>query len=119
MAVGGLAKDNDGANNTILAAKEILNYITNFKSEITDKWNIRIGLSSGKVTGGIVGIKKYAFDYFGETVNLASRMEKNCKSNKINISEFTYELTKDNFKFIDRGKIEVKGFGLTQMYFVK
>lgn len=119
MAVGGLAKDCNGAQNIVLAAKEIIKYLECFKGNITDKWDIRIGINSGKVTGGIVGVKKYAFDYFGETVNLASRMEKLSGVNRINISENTREIIKDLYKFEDRGLIEVKGFGPTQMYFVK
>ncbi len=119
MAIGGLAKDCNGAQNIVLAAKEIIDYLKCFKGNITDKWNIRIGINSGKVTGGIVGVKKYAFDYFGETVNLASRMEKLSGINRINITEYTYEILKDLFKFENRGLIDVKGFGPTQMYFVK
>jgi len=119
MAIGGLAKDCNGAQNIVLAAKEIIDYLKCFKGNITDKWNIRIGINSGKVTGGIVGVKKYAFDYFGETVNLASRMEKLSGVNRINITEYTYDILKNLFKFENRGLIDVKGFGPTQMYFVK
>ncbi len=119
MAIGGLAKDCNGAHNLALAAKDILDYLKCFKGKITDKWNIRIGINSGKVTGGIVGVKKYAFDYFGETVNLASRLEKFSGVNRINISEHTHKIVKDFFEFEDRGLIDVKGFGPTQMYFIK
>jgi len=119
MAIGGLAKDCNGAQNIVLAAKEIINYLKCFKGKITDKWNIRIGINSGKVTGGIVGVKKYAFDYFGETVNLASRMEKLSNDNRINITENTRKIVENLFELEDRGLIDVKGFGPTQMYFVK
>jgi len=119
MAIGGLAKDCNGAQNIVLAAQEIINYLKCFKGQITDKWNIRIGINSGNVTGGIVGVKKYAFDYFGETVNLASRLEKLSGENQINISENTHKIVKDLFEFENRGLIDVKGFGPTQMYFIK
>jgi len=119
MAVGGLAKDCNGAKNMTEAAKDIIKYLSAYESKIAGRWNIRIGMSSGRVTGGIVGVKKYAFDYFGETVNLASRMEKFSENNRINVSGFTYELIKPYYKFENRGLIDIKGFGPTQMYFIK
>ncbi|AYN02009.1 hypothetical protein EAG08_18445 [Chryseobacterium sp. 3008163] len=80
--------------------------------------DIRIGINSGSLIAGIVGVKKFAYDIWGDTVNTAARMEQNSDKGKINISESTYQLVKDNFAFEFRGKIETKGKGAMEMYFV-
>ena len=82
-------------------------------------WQIRVGINSGPVVGGIVGIKKYLYDVFGDTINTASRMESNSDPMKINISENTWKLVKDDFKITPRGEFEVKGKGAMRMYFVE
>ncbi len=82
------------------------------------KFQIRIGVHSGPVVAGIVGIKKYAYDIWGDTVNTAARMEQNSEAGKINISESTYNLIKDKFECEYRGEIEAKNKGFLKMYFV-
>ncbi len=84
---------------------EIRNYIT--KKENT--FPIRIGINSGPVVDGIVGVKKYAYDIWGDTVNIASRMESNGETGKINVSNETFALIKDKFSCEDLGMIEAKG----------
>jgi len=83
------------------------------------QWQIRIGINSGSVVGGIVGIKKYIYDVFGDTINTASRMESNSEAMKINISEATYALVHNHFNTTERPEIEVKGKGLQKMYFIE
>jgi class 3 adenylate cyclase len=68
---------------------------------------------------GVVGEKKFAFDIWGDTVNIASRMESSGKSGKINISSATYELIKDEFDCKPRGKVEAKNKGELEMYFIR
>ena len=80
---------------------------------------LRIGIHTGPVVAGIVGVKKYAYDIWGDTVNLAARMEQNSEAGKINISGSTYELVKDKFKCEHRGKIQAKNKGEIDMYFVE
>jgi class 3 adenylate cyclase len=82
-------------------------------------FDIRIGIHSGPVVAGIVGVKKFAYDIWGDTVNTAARMEQSSEAGKINISETTYALVKDKFSCIHRGKIAAKGKGEIDMYFVE
>ena len=71
------------------------------------------------ITAGIVGVKKYAYDIWGDAVNLAARMEQNSEAGKINISGSTYELVKDKFKCVHRGKVQAKNKGEVDMFFVE
>lgn len=122
MCAGGLpfATENH-ANLMIRAALEILKFVEDSKSDSTfnqTQFNIRIGINSGPVVAGVVGTKKFAYDIWGDAVNIASRMESNSEPGKINISENTYELVKDEFNCSYRGEIEVKNKGMMKMYFV-
>jgi class 3 adenylate cyclase len=82
------------------------------------QWRIRVGVHSGPVIGAVVGIKKYIYDIFGDTVNTASRMETHSEPMSINVSEATYARTKDVFRFVERPSLEVKSSGIMQMYFL-
>ncbi|MGB0851589.1 MAG: adenylate/guanylate cyclase domain-containing protein, partial [Bacteroidia bacterium] len=82
-------------------------------------FEMRAGVHTGPVISGVVGVKKFQFDIWGDTVNIASRMESNGAINELNISETTYELIKDDFAFEFRGLLPVKGKQDMPMYFVK
>jgi adenylate cyclase len=105
------------------AAFEIRDYMIQRKKEKETRgeipFELRIGIHTGPVVAGIVGVKKYAYDIWGDTVNLAARMEQNSEAGKINISGSTYELVKEKFNCIHRGKIEAKNKGVVDMYFVE
>jgi class 3 adenylate cyclase len=104
------------------AAMEVEAFMEDRKKEKKSRgefcFEIRIGIHTGPVVAGIVGIKKYSYDIWGDTVNIASRMESCGNEGKINISGTTYELVKDKFKCIYRGKIQAKNKGEIDMYFV-
>ena len=77
-----------------------------------------IPATTGPVVAGIVGVKKFAYDIWGDTVNLASRMESSGEPGKVNISGSTYELVKNDFTCTYRGKIQAKNKGEVDMYFL-
>ena len=131
MAAGGLPiPTKDSVKNTVLAALEMQSFIISRKTQM-DKENkpafeMRVGIHAGPVVAGIVGVKKFQYDIWGDTVNTASRMESNGEVGKVNISQATYELLTDTstslsgplFSFESRGKMEVKGKGEMEMWFV-
>ncbi|WP_310377609.1 adenylate/guanylate cyclase domain-containing protein [Flavobacterium sp.] len=122
MCAGGLPfETEDHASKMALAAIEIAQFVQDSKNNATEnqtRFNIRIGINTGPVVAGVVGTKKFAYDIWGDTVNIASRMESNSEPGKINISENTYHLVKDIIKCDYRGEIEVKNRGMLKMYFV-
>ncbi|HTN45935.1 MAG TPA: adenylate/guanylate cyclase domain-containing protein [Flavipsychrobacter sp.] len=119
LAVSGLPVANSRhAQNTILAALDILEFVKIRKAEVPYGLDIRIGINSGSLIAGIIGVKKFAYDIWGDTVNTAARMEQNSEAGKINISAQTYELVKEEFACSYRGKIGAKNKGEIDMYFV-
>lgn len=121
MAAGGLPVPNSThAENAIRAALEIRDYMRErLERGIGAPLGIRIGLHTGPVVAGIVGLKKFQYDIWGDTVNTAARMESSCEPGKVNVSKTTYELTRGLFRFEPRGEVEAKGKGRIPMYFVE
>lgn len=121
LAVSGLPQPNPNhAADVINAALDIAAFLEHRKKEKGDlAFMARIGVNSGSVVAGIVGVKKFAYDIWGDTVNIAARMEQNGVPGKVNISEYTYELVKDKFNCIYRGELEAKNKGKMKMYFAE
>jgi len=121
MCAGGLPTVNQThARDVIYAAKEIIEHVKNeFKAkDDLIHFEIRIGVHTGPVIAGIVGIKKWQYDIWGDTVNIASRMEARSEPGKVNLSEATFDEIKDEFPCIYRGEIDVKNRGSLKMYFL-
>lgn len=124
MAAGGLPTPNttnpEDVLNAAIAIREFMQeYERKKMEEGKEFFRIRIGIHTGPVVAGIVGVKKFAYDIWGDTVNTSSRMESSGEVGKVNISGTTYELVKDKFRCTYRGKLEAKNKGAIDMYFVE
>lgn len=126
MAAGGIPKPNkESLTNIVLAGLEMQDFMSKRKIDNEVKniaaFEMRLGIHAGPIVAGIVGIKKFQYDVWGDTVNTASRIESNGIVGKVNISESLYNLIKNEecFTFEYRGSIQAKGKGELKMYFVE
>ncbi len=124
MCAGGIPT----ANNThpldaVHAALEMQGYMFKKNAARKDKnqegWKLRVGIHTGPIVAGVVGKKKYAYDIWGDTVNIASRMESNGEAGKVNISASTYQRIKEYYQCLYRGKVTAKNIGEVDMYFIE
>lgn len=123
MCAGGIPTPSENhVYNIVKAALEIQVFIKDYNRRRVERglasWEARIGIHVGPLVAGVVGKKKYAYDIWGSTVNIASRMESNGMPGKVNISSATYQLIRDRFECSYRGKHEAKNLGQIDMYFV-
>lgn len=125
MAAGGLPTPNaTHARDVVMAALDIRDFMAAFRKDREARgipfFEVRIGVHTGPVVAGIVGVKKFQYDIWGDTVNTASRMESSGASGQVNISDGTYQKIKDqaDLAFTARGKVLAKGKGELEMYFV-
>jgi len=124
MCAGGVpAANKTNPGDAVAAALAMQKYIHNRRiakeKEGKPYWDMRIGIHTGEVIAGVVGKKKFAYDIWGDTVNLASRMESSGEDGRINISDATYKYVKDVYKCQYRGGIVAKNKGSVDMYFVE
>jgi adenylate cyclase len=119
MAVSGVPvpRQNHAAALALLAL-EIRNALSGLVDPIGRPVPVRIGLASGPVVAGVIGSRKYSYDVWGDTVNMASRMESTGEPNKIQVASSTYEVLKDQFEFVARDPIEIRGKGYMQTWFL-
>lgn len=124
MAVGGVPESNESNPvDAVRAGLAMIDFVQdiNRKNSQSGKppWSLRVGLNSGELVAGVIGKKKFAYDVWGSTVNVASRMDAAGKANCVNISETTYQLVKNDFHCVYRGEIETKNMGKMNMYLVE
>lgn len=124
MCAGGIPVANlSNPIDAVRAGLEIQAYMERLKAERIangeDFWELRVGINTGKVIAGVVGKNKFAYDIWGDAVNVASRMESSGAPGKVNISGDTYQLVKDIFTCEYRGKVKAKNKGEIDMYFVE
>ena len=126
MAAAGLKGGGaDAAMRAVRAALEMQAFVESRHAAHAAKglpaFRMRVGIHTGPVVAGIVGVKKFQYDIWGDTVNTASRMESSGEAGQVNISEATYKLVKSepDLTFTPRGKVQAKGKGEMEMYFVE
>ena len=122
MCAGGLPiRNRSNPTDIILAAFEILRYVEQQnvlkRAQNEDTWNLRIGIHSGELIAGVIGTRRFAYDIWGDTVNIASALEHHGEAGKINLSGNTFDLVKDFFDCTFRGKIKTKSPDEVEMYF--
>jgi len=119
MFVSGLPnRSSSHAVDAVMAAMEIADFVASVANS-RPSWKIRIGIHSGPVVAGVVGVRKFAFDIWGETVNFASRFESSGSPNRVNISALTYELVHEFIDCEPRGPIVIKEGRKLEMYFAR
>ena len=110
------------ATDAVKAAVEMVAFLEewNHKREAEGliRFDARIGIHTGPIIAGVVGIKKFAYDIWGDTVNVAARMESKSEAQRINISQSTYDLIKEEFSCHSRGSLDVKNMKDLEMYYV-
>ena len=117
VAVSGLPDSNpDHARNIAQVALMMVRYLKRRNQSSELQWQCRVGINSGPVIGSVVGVQKYVYDIFGPGVNLAARMEPLCGPMQILLCEDMYDLIRDDFRFVDLGKHEIRGFGVKEIY---
>lgn len=124
MCAGGIPiRNKTNPIHTVLAGLEIQRYMLEQQERLRERgeepWELRIGIHTGELIAGVIGIKRYAYDIWGDTVNVASRMESNGEVGKVNISGTTYSYIEPFFECDYRGKVHAKNKGHIDMYFVK
>lgn len=125
FCIGGLADEDGQIHSMMRAALEIRDFMqdrrqkSSMNDEVSASMQIRIGIHIGPAIAGVVGIKKFAFDIWGDAVNVASRIESHGLPGKVNISDAVYQLIKEDFHCQYRDRIELKNKGKTKMYFVE
>jgi adenylate cyclase len=119
MCAGGIpVKNHTHAQDAVQAALSMQDFMKKKRGD-SEGWDLRVGIHTGPVVAGVVGKKKYAYDIWGDTVNIASRMESNGEPGKVNVSSATYNLIRDRYECHHRGKISAKNIGEVDMFFIE
>jgi adenylate cyclase len=122
ICASGLSDQNASPSDMVKAALEMQDFLLGLKAERMSQglpyFDARVGIHTGPVVAGVVGAKKFAYDIWGDTVNIAARLEEQCETGRVNVSEDAYWLAKYEFEWQHRGKIAAKNKGMMDMYYV-
>ncbi len=119
MLAGGIpVPSEDHLERTTEASLEMLDTFKNLQEQLNIEVDIRIGINAGPIVAGVIGKNKFVYDLWGDTVNIASRMESNGFIGRVNCSKYVFDRLKDKYNFEFRGEFEVKGRGIMGMYFL-
>ncbi|HNM24152.1 MAG TPA: adenylate/guanylate cyclase domain-containing protein [Saprospiraceae bacterium] len=122
ICASGLSDMNASPSDMVKAALEIQDFLLHHKAERQSHglpyFEARVGIHTGPVVAGVVGKKKFAYDIWGDTVNIAARMEESCDPGRVNVSEATFWPSKYEFEWLHRGKIAAKNKAAMDMYYV-
>ncbi len=117
LAVCGMpARNPDHADIMVRVARDFLKFLSLYRREHGKNWNVRIGLHTGSVVGGIVGRNRYLYDIFGDGVSIASRVQKAAEPMTLVVSDPTWELVREEYTFSPRGSIEVERKGIVRLF---
>lgn len=124
VCAGGVpTKNEDNAFDVVQAALDFRKEIDQLReiriAQGKIPFEFRIGIHTGQLVAGVIGLKKFAYDIWGDTVNMAARMQEASEPGKINISGATYEIVKSRFACVHRGKLQAKNKGEIDMYYVE
>jgi histidine kinase len=120
MAVGGLPVFTEThATDSVRAALEMIDYVSHGDADHgPPPFEVRVGIHTGPLVAGVIGERRFLYDVWGDTVNIAARLESSGEAGRVNISSATYELVQDQFSCTYRGRVEAKGKGKLDMYFI-
>lgn len=119
MVVGGLPNPRaDHADAIAQMALAMQQAIADFRNDLGNPFELRIGINTGSIVSGVIGLKKFSYDLWGDAVNVASRMESQGMPGKIQVTEMTYACLQQGYRFEKRGTVEVKGRGAMTTYFL-
>jgi class 3 adenylate cyclase len=119
MAVGGLPGTRQDHTRAVTElATEMLHAIERVNTSSGRDWKIRIGIHTGPAVAGVIGTRKFVFDVWGDTVNVASRLEAASESNRVHVSELVAAELRDVFSFEPRGTVDLKGKGAVRTHFL-
>lgn len=119
MLAGGVPEPSDDhAHAVIDAALEFCAALEEMRERTGGALRMRIGVHSGPIVAGVIGLRKFTYDLWGDTVNVASRMESTGEPGRIHVSAITAELIRNDFQLESRGFIEVKSLGQVETFFI-